>query len=107
MLVTEGVGRKLNPSVNMWEMARPLIEEWVRANRGPQARVRDALETMAEAADRLPAILANAEKAAGHLAKIAEANNPHPKAPPGPTFAQTWPLWAAIAALALALAVGL
>ena len=107
MLVTEGVGRKLNPEVNMWEMARPLIEEWVLINRGPQARLREAVETVADAIDRLPVILANAEKAAGHLAKIAEANNPHPKPAPTPTLAQTWPLWAALIALGIALAIAI
>ncbi|MCY3828426.1 MAG: 2-polyprenylphenol 6-hydroxylase, partial [Rhodospirillaceae bacterium] len=30
MLVTEGVGRTLNPDINMWTLARPLIEAWMR-----------------------------------------------------------------------------
>ena len=29
MLMAEGMGRRLNPNVNIWEMARPLIEEWM------------------------------------------------------------------------------
>ncbi len=38
MLVCEGVGRSLNPNVNMWELARPLVEAWMVENRGPVAR---------------------------------------------------------------------
>jgi ubiquinone biosynthesis protein len=33
MLVCEGVGRALNPEVNMWALARPLIESWMAENR--------------------------------------------------------------------------
>src|SRR3546814_1375314 len=37
MVVAEGVGRQLNPNVNMWALARPLIERWMLENRGPEA----------------------------------------------------------------------
>ena len=30
MLMAEGMGTRLNPHVNIWELARPLIEEWMR-----------------------------------------------------------------------------
>src|SRR5207253_6520356 len=39
MVLVEGVGRRLDPSVNIWTMARPLVEEWVRENRGPEAQL--------------------------------------------------------------------
>jgi ubiquinone biosynthesis protein len=57
MVVAEGVGRSLEPSLNMWELARPLIEDWVRANRGPEARVRDGLQAMLAGLERLPKAL--------------------------------------------------
>ena len=31
MLMAEGMGTRLNPTVNIWELARPLIEEWMRS----------------------------------------------------------------------------
>ena len=34
MMVTEGVGRMLNPNLNMWELARPLIEQWANEHFG-------------------------------------------------------------------------
>lgn len=57
MLVAEGVSRKLDTEVNMWLLAQPLIEEWMWANRGPQARVRDAAETTLRQLERLPLLL--------------------------------------------------
>ena len=35
MVVAEGVGRALNPELNMWQLAQPLIEEWMAENLGP------------------------------------------------------------------------
>jgi ubiquinone biosynthesis protein len=54
MVLIEGVGRQLDPSTNMWLLARPLVEEWMRANRGPEARIRDLISQSAELLERLP-----------------------------------------------------
>jgi ubiquinone biosynthesis protein len=67
MVVAEGVGRMLEPSVNMWTLARPLIEEWMRDNRGPEARLADAVRDAFEALERFPALLKNLERAAGQI----------------------------------------
>jgi len=63
MLVAEGVGRTLDPRVNMWELARPLIESWMRSNLGPQARVKDTVFNAVATLERLPRMLAETEKA--------------------------------------------
>ena len=57
MVLVEGVGRRLDPEVNIWTMARPLVEDWVRENRGPEAQLRDRLEDFAELVDRMPRLL--------------------------------------------------
>ena len=67
MVVAEGVGRKLNPTVNMWQLAEPLIAEWMRENRGPEARIGEAASDLMRAIERLPRLLADAEIAAGVL----------------------------------------
>ena len=36
MVLVEGIGRRLDPSVNIWTLARPIVEQWVRENRGPR-----------------------------------------------------------------------
>jgi len=61
MLVAEGVGRVLDPTVNMWGLARPLIEEWVVANRGPDARIRDAVGGAVQQLEKLPRLIGRAE----------------------------------------------
>ena len=61
MLVAEGVGRKLDPTVNMWLLAKPLVENWVMANRGPDARIRDAVTDAVSQFERLPRLVGRAE----------------------------------------------
>ena len=67
MLVAEGVGRRLDPSVNMWTLTRPLIEEWMRENRGVEARVADAAAAAAGLLERLPSLVHNLERASSIL----------------------------------------
>ena len=61
MVMAEGVGRRLDPSVNMWQLARPLIESWMRRNLGPEARVREAVTGAVATLERLPRVLAGLE----------------------------------------------
>ncbi|HVH80251.1 MAG TPA: AarF/UbiB family protein, partial [Stellaceae bacterium] len=60
MVLVEGVGRQLDPTVNIWALARPLIEQWMRDNRGPEARLRQRLENLVETIDRLPKLIEDA-----------------------------------------------
>ena len=63
MVVAEGVGRLLNPQVNMWQLAQPLVEEWILVNLGPRARVRQAVTDGLEMAGRLPHLVRRLEEA--------------------------------------------
>ena len=45
MVMVEGVARDLNPDVNMWTAARPVVEEYVRQNLGPQGIANDLKAT--------------------------------------------------------------
>ena len=42
MVVVEGVARKLDPQLNMWATAEPVVGEWIAANLGPLGRLEDA-----------------------------------------------------------------
>jgi len=68
MVLAEGVGRMLDPSVNMWTLAQPLIEAWMRENRGPEARLRDAVTDTMEVLERLPALMRDVEKLGAAIA---------------------------------------
>ena len=41
MVVVEGVARSLNPSINIWRVARPVVEDYIKSNLGPAALARD------------------------------------------------------------------
>ena len=44
MVVVEGVSRSLDPNINMWETARPVVEKYIAATLGPKAILRDFLK---------------------------------------------------------------
>jgi len=67
MLVAEGTARKLSPEANMWLLARPLIEEWMRDTLGPEARVRVAVEGIANVVDKLPRMIEGLEESANMI----------------------------------------
>lgn len=45
MVVVEGVSRSLNPHINIWEVARPVVETYIAENIGPKALLRDLAKT--------------------------------------------------------------
>jgi ubiquinone biosynthesis protein len=64
MAVSEGVGRALNPKVNIWQVAQPLVESWIRGNLGPEATVRRAVRDGADMLLALPRLMAQLERRA-------------------------------------------
>jgi ubiquinone biosynthesis protein len=69
MVLVEGVGRRLDPAVNIWSLSRPLVEQWMRDNRGPEARLRQRIDNFAEALDEVPRLLRNLDKLIGDWAQ--------------------------------------
>jgi len=67
MLVAEGVGRRLNPTVNMWQLARPLIEQWMMANLGPQAKIKQGIGHLVGTLESLPKLVQHAEQTVAAL----------------------------------------
>ncbi len=45
MVVVEGVSRSLDPHINIWEVARPVVESYIKENIGPKALFRDLAKT--------------------------------------------------------------
>ena len=45
MVVVEGVARSLNPTINIWSVAQPVVEDYIRKSIGPQALARDMFKT--------------------------------------------------------------
>ncbi|MEX1661481.1 2-polyprenylphenol 6-hydroxylase [Thioclava sp. 15-R06ZXC-3] len=46
MVVVEGVARSLHPSINMWDVAQPVVEKYIRESLGPRAALRDLRRTV-------------------------------------------------------------
>lgn len=46
MVVVEGVARSLDPHINIWQVARPVVEDYVRGAIGPRALMRDMVKTL-------------------------------------------------------------
>src|ERR1700724_3083463 len=69
MVLVEGVGRRLDPNVNIWSLSRPLVEAWMRDNRGPEARLRQRIDSLVEALDQVPRLLRNLDKLIGDWAQ--------------------------------------
>ena len=42
MVVVEGVGRTLDPQLNMWATSEPVVRAWIEDNLGPLGKLRDA-----------------------------------------------------------------
>jgi ubiquinone biosynthesis protein len=110
MLTAEGVGRRLDPTVNIWDLARPLIESWMRENRGPEAIAAERIASLLDTLERLPAVVRDAETA---LATIADGGlRLHPESLrvvldgwSRRRARAVWALWAAVAAVAVAVAL--
>lgn len=106
MLLAEGVGRVLSPNVNMWELARPLIEEWMLQELGPEGRIRDAVSDAATTIEKLPRLIDSVDAATQQIRQHGLKLDPETAAairggPPGQRRLNWWP-WA-IAAGALLL----
>ncbi len=54
MVVVEGVARKLNPETNIWEVSRPVLENWLKSIKSPKSTIDTAFNTSSEILKRIP-----------------------------------------------------
>jgi ubiquinone biosynthesis protein len=60
MVVVEGVARSLDPQMNIWKTAQPIVEDYIKKSIGPRAVLRDLSNTaqvLARFGPRLPALV--------------------------------------------------
>lgn len=101
MVVVEGVARSLNPQINMWKVARPVVEDYIKDHVGPRAVLRDlraSAMVLSRFGPRLPGLL---EKAL--MEQLTTPRDPRP-APPA-QWAGTWVI-AGAGTLALGVWIG-
>lgn len=97
MVVVEGVARSLDANINIWQVAKPVVEGYIRSHVGPVALARDLYDTvkvLARFGPKLPKLVEDA------LIAQSTAKPPAPRR-------RAWPIAMAVVAGALGLAVGL
>ena len=57
MVTAEGVGRGLNPNVNMWQLSEPLIRDWADTHLSPRARIKSYAKEAADTLRDTPRVL--------------------------------------------------
>ncbi len=75
MVVVEGVGRTLDPRLDMWATSEPVVRTWIENNLGPVGKIADAatlVGSLARGAAALPDILLRAERIVLQLESAAE-----------------------------------
>ena len=101
MVVVEGVARSLNPHINIWQVARPVVEDYIKKNLGPRAMARDLQNTatvLMRFGPRLPRLVENA--------LIRHANPPPPPPKRWPFFLLGLACGTGVGLLALIVAYG-
>ncbi|MFN0192840.1 MAG: 2-polyprenylphenol 6-hydroxylase [Aestuariivirga sp.] len=75
MVVVEGVARTLNPNLNMWVTAEPVVKQWIERRLGPIGKIEDVADgalALGRAAFQLPTMLEDAQRATHMLAEMAQ-----------------------------------
>ncbi|MGO4706389.1 2-polyprenylphenol 6-hydroxylase [Microvirga sp. 2MCAF38] len=74
MVVVEGVARNLDPKLDMWGTADPVVREWIEHHFGPIGRIEEAgrgIKTLAHVAADLPNIALRAQRILDRVEEIA------------------------------------
>ena len=72
MVVVEGVARKLYPETNIWEVSKPVLEDWLKNLKSPKSTIDTALNTSAEIIKRIPDFPGLMDKAEYALKLVAD-----------------------------------
>jgi len=56
LLNIEGLGRQLYPELDLWQTAKPFLEQWFRDRMGPKAKINKLIQQFPEFAEHFPEI---------------------------------------------------
>jgi ubiquinone biosynthesis protein len=103
MVVVEGVARKLDPHLDMWATAEPVVGGWIAENLGPRGRIED----LSRSVSQLVRLAADAPPRLERLSRLIEREaDATPAEAPSESGRGRWPatvrpaLWIIAAALA-------
>ena len=78
MVVVEGVARNLNPETNIWDVSKPILENWLKETKDPINKASETLKNTSEIFKRIPDLPKIMDKANDVITLIAEGKfNPN------------------------------
>ena len=78
MVVVEGVSRKLDPEINIWDVSKPILENWLREHKDPINKASEIVYETSEVFKRLPDLPVIMDKANDVMTLISEGKfNPN------------------------------
>ncbi len=78
MVVVEGVARKLDPDTNIWDISRPILENWLKETKDPINKAGEVITEASEVLKRLPDLPIIMDRANDVMTLIAEGKfNPN------------------------------
>ncbi len=78
MVVVEGVARKLDPNTNIWDVSKPIIEDWLKEVKNPINKANEVVNEASEVLKRLPDLPLIMDRANDVMTLIAEGKfNPN------------------------------
>ena len=78
MVVVEGVARKLDPNTNIWNISKPILEEWLKELKDPINQASNLVNEASEVIKKLPELPHIMDKANDVMTLIAEGKfNPN------------------------------
>jgi len=78
MVVVEGVARKLDPDSNIWNISRPILEDWLKETKDPINKATEVVNNASEVLRRLPDLPIIMDRANDVMTLIAEGKfNPN------------------------------
>ena len=72
MVSVEGVARKLNPETNIWNISKPVLEDWIKTEKGPEVKIKRTIEISREVLEKIPDLPDVMDKANMALQMLAE-----------------------------------
>jgi ubiquinone biosynthesis protein len=72
MVVVEGVARSLDPALDMWATAEPVVREWIERHLGPVGRIEEAASEIGSIGRLIGSAPALLTRAAGTIERIDE-----------------------------------
>tara|TARA_E500000075_G_C6998407_1_gene329842 strand:- start:14134 stop:15093 length:960 start_codon:yes stop_codon:yes gene_type:complete len=77
MVVTEGVARELDPKLNMWDIAKPIVSKWMEEKISPERKVKRSFENLVNfgsVINEFPDLINQAKQTTENFNKLIEHN---------------------------------